>query len=912
VLVIALLTVVSSPGVFSAILSGAHRPDESASLTASPSLLHSPSSNPTALAPGEYGLTNVSSTFDLFNRTMLAGDAPTYVGSDPDAVIGDPMHHHIFIGDLGSGPGPALSVLNSSTGVVEDTIPLGSGAPTAFAIDPAAPKLYVADYSRDLIRVFNTSSLAPIAQIPTGHEPDGIAVDVARHRIYVTNDLSAFVSVIDTVNYTAVGNFAPVDAAYGLAYDPLSGILYVPSAPHNNVTMFNTSNGQVLGSFAAGGAPQNPIYVPSTDQVLIPNSATGDNLTVVNGSSGKVVGEFPAGLNPYAVVQDPPTGRLFIASEEGRALTVDSANGTLLQQISFNPLDIIPFSVGEDPSARSVVVVGEAVNRVTRINADTFQVYPTIPLGTFPGPMAFDPATSTLGVLNSDNGTVILLSTPGLAAERFVPVGQNLTSIVPGPPGMLLITSRTSGSVIEVNDTTGAIVRTIPVGSDPASQAYVPGLGRLFVTLPNGSEVVRVDVAAGTVDGLTVAGTAPEGIAYLPGPSLIAVSNAGSGNVSVLSAATGALVRTIGVGGSPGGMVLDPADGRLYVLDRSSPVLTPLSAETGAVGSSVPLGRIGSTATIDTNSGDILVTNPNPGAVIDVDWRNGSILRTVDTQLGTGGVAYDALDGLAFASNEFSGSLSLLAEPLGGAHPRFTVGVSYSPAGCGPVVVGGANASDGSVVVVGPGALSLQAPRCPGRTFPGWNATSLLPLDDNTTYSANATVTGPGSVVATYLVAAIVKLHLILSPAGCGPATVNGSSVSDGSTLRLAVGLYEAVAPACPGQRFVGWSGGAGLVVSPTSNASRATVQLYAEGTLQATWAPPSTGIVITNSLAIALFLVVVAGTVIAVGLTLFYRRRRIERTKSEPPREPTFPDRVKDLPQTGIEPEPTRNGRSP
>jgi YVTN family beta-propeller protein len=107
------------------------------------------------------------------------------------------------VADVGTSaaPGRTVSVIDTATGWVTATVPVGIG-PNRVVVAPDGRHAYVTDYGTDTtpdtaVSVIDTATNAVTATIPVGKGPRGIAVTPDGGHAYVA-DGSDTVSVIDT------------------------------------------------------------------------------------------------------------------------------------------------------------------------------------------------------------------------------------------------------------------------------------------------------------------------------------------------------------------------------------------------------------------------------------------------------------------------------------------------------------------------------------------------------------------------------------------------------------------------------------------------------------------------------------------------------------------------------------------
>lgn len=822
------------------------------------------------------------------------------MGANPVSLALDPRLGELVAADLGSGTDPALSVINASLGRLLATVPWGAATlPSAAAIAPAVDRLYVADFVEDEVRVYNLSSLQLNATIAVGEEPNGLAFDPLTGRLFVTNAFSDNVSVVDTATDAVVGSLGGIVGPDGLAVAPSAGLLFVSVPADDQVDVLNATSLSWVVNRSVGISPAVPYYDAELDRVLVPDSG-GDNLTVLNASSGALAGSWYGGVAPDAVTSDANASEVFVGSGRAASVLAETENGTRLANLSLGSASGPVRAIVDDPSdARVYVGLGDAAN-ISVIGVRSLAALPSISLGARPGPDVYDPAAGRLVQTDAMNRSVDLVPLPALGPMVPVALPAVPSAVVLGPPDTSLLIFEDSDEVAMLNDTTGALADLGQLAGLPSAEAFDAASGLLFVGLPANDSVQLVEPSHGVRPGLFPVGSDPADVVVVPPRGEVAVTNAGSGNLSLLNGSTGAPSGSIDTGGTPGLAVYDPVDDAIAYADEASGALESVDLASASV---APIGNgtwYPSALVADPVTGDLLLATTGPGAVDAIDWQNGSLEQSVPTALGTDGIAIDPVDGLILAANEGAGSVSVIPEPeLGPGAPEYTLHVGVDPGLCGPVTIrppGGSpeNLSNGSTLEVSAGTLALAAPVCPTFLFDGWDPSPELAVALPRATATNATVEGPGAIVADYVRAPILEVRMALVPAGCGPVTLNGSQEANDSLVAIREGAYVLGILPCAGEVLLAVNGTANITVVRTSSDLVWDVVIGASGTLTVRWGPPApTGARAAGPpwAAAAEIAAVLGGIALVLIAVLWWDRHR-----PPPPVEPTgprYPERV-------------------
>src|SRR5579863_3146458 len=115
-----------------------------------------------------------------------------------DYLIADSSAHRLYITH-----GPRVEVIDSQTGKPIGAI-TGLHGTHGVALDNAGKFGYISDGGGNAVVVFDRSSLATVATIPAGTNPDGIVFEPATQTVWAFNGRSKDATVIDAATQKAV------------------------------------------------------------------------------------------------------------------------------------------------------------------------------------------------------------------------------------------------------------------------------------------------------------------------------------------------------------------------------------------------------------------------------------------------------------------------------------------------------------------------------------------------------------------------------------------------------------------------------------------------------------------------------------------------------------------------------------
>lgn len=171
------------------------------------------------------GLARSVTMFDLGTLKTLA--VIRYMGVKPDAVEYDPESHRVFV--VNGGETGDLSVIAPDSGAIVATVALSGGKLEEIAIDGRG-RGFVNDEARNVLHVFDTHTLAPLAtwSLSPCNAPTGLAIDRDRHRLFSACDNAKLV-VIDSDSGRVVGVAVIGKDPDGAAFDSRTRRVLVPN-----------------------------------------------------------------------------------------------------------------------------------------------------------------------------------------------------------------------------------------------------------------------------------------------------------------------------------------------------------------------------------------------------------------------------------------------------------------------------------------------------------------------------------------------------------------------------------------------------------------------------------------------------------------------------------------------------------
>ena len=214
---------------------------------------------------GHVALINISDN-TLFQE-ILVGTNPSMVAVTPDGSTA-------YVTNYGNNTVCAIN-LNSSSGFITSTVPVGNGPVGIYITDNA---VFVTNYKDDTWSYLTIGS-PPINVNSWGAGPISIVAGTNATNVYVANSRSNTVNVFQSVSGTYGLTATITTGSYpdALLLVPNSTTLYVANANDNSISVIDTSSNRVVTTIALppSGHPNGLALTPDNSTLMVINSPFG-------------------------------------------------------------------------------------------------------------------------------------------------------------------------------------------------------------------------------------------------------------------------------------------------------------------------------------------------------------------------------------------------------------------------------------------------------------------------------------------------------------------------------------------------------------------------------------------------------------------------------------------------------------
>jgi DNA-binding beta-propeller fold protein YncE len=221
--------------------------------------------------------------------------------------------------------GERVDVLDLETRTVVGTI-AGTHGVHGVALASEAGKGFISDGLLNAVTVFDLATLAPLAIIPTGTEPDAMVYDAASGRVFAANGGGGTLTVIEAGKGTVTGTIS-LDGLPEFAVVDGKRRLYVNLGDKSQLEVVDTAAMKVLVRYDLAPGCQGPTGLAiDADRDRLFAVCRNKAMVVVDGATGAILETLPIGGSPDAAAFDPETGLAFSSNGDG-TLTVVGAAG---------------------------------------------------------------------------------------------------------------------------------------------------------------------------------------------------------------------------------------------------------------------------------------------------------------------------------------------------------------------------------------------------------------------------------------------------------------------------------------------------------------------------------------------------------------------------------------------------------
>ncbi len=263
-------------------------------------------------------------------------------------------------------------------------------------------------------------------------------------------------------------------------------------------------------------------------------------------------------------------------------------------------------------------------------------------------------SANSVSVINTSNGALV----------KTIPVGTNPWGVAVNQAGTFAYaTNLSSNSVSVISTSTNAVVATIPVGAAPAGIAFAPNGKTAYVANVQSNSVSVINTGTKKVTATVSVQSNPTGLSVSPNGAFVYVANAASGSVSVISTLTNAVVATVPTGAGAAFVPISPDGSTAYSVNNAANTVSVIRTADNTVVNTINVatGPYGSAVSPDGHWLYIADVNNHTGNLVTViNTSTQTVAATIVVGTGPFTVAFTEDSAFAYVTNYDSTNVSVI------------------------------------------------------------------------------------------------------------------------------------------------------------------------------------------------------------------------------------------------------------
>jgi YVTN family beta-propeller protein len=376
-----------------------------------------------------------------------------------------------------------VAAINSATNTVDDSLPVFGGAvdPWTVAVvgdGTADDTIYVAN-RHPSVSVFDAVPFdsGPLIELPGGNSLRKIAI-YNDDTVFVTNFSEGTISAINGATQTLDDTFTVGGNPSGVAAG--NGVIFVANNAADAVWAINPATGSVDDTIAVGAKPTNVAYDPTFNRLYVAND-DDSTVSVINTATNTVDATLTGISHPEAIAVSPDGSRVYVTS------AITSAAGFVTVISVSAP---IPPTPATPPGAPTDVTAtaGDARATVSWTAPESVGSFPISSYQVLSSPEGHtclvSAPTTTCEVTGLTNGTAYTFTARALNGAGWGPYSTPSAAVTPGPNATATIQITGSRDSADTRRVVVTGVTTNLVGAQvrpnirfPGQRNYSPGTG---------------------------------------------------------------------------------------------------------------------------------------------------------------------------------------------------------------------------------------------------------------------------------------------------------------------------------------------------------------------------------------------------------------------------------------------------
>jgi YVTN family beta-propeller protein len=265
------------------------------------------------------------------------------------------------------------------------------------------------------------------------------------------------------------------------------------------------------------------------------------------------------------LVSDDAAHRLYIA-HNSRVEAVDTTTGKSVGAVTGLKST---HGIALNPDGKTGYISDGAGNVIVVFNRKDFSIQTTVPAGTNPDGITFEPATKTVWAFNGRSNNVSVLDTASNTVVATIPLPGKPEFPQPDGHGSVFVNIEDKNEIVKLDAANRKASATWPLHGceSPSGMAIDVAKHRLF-SVCDGGKMAVVDYDSGNVLGLAAIGDSPDAASFDPKHGLAFSSNGGDGTLTIVDSSKPdfPVLQTVKTEKGARTMAFDASTGRVYLV----------------------------------------------------------------------------------------------------------------------------------------------------------------------------------------------------------------------------------------------------------------------------------------------------------------------------------------------------------
>jgi DNA-binding beta-propeller fold protein YncE len=242
-------------------------------------------------------------------------------------------------------------------------------------------------------------------------KPHAILYREDLNRLYVTDGEAGDLKIFDSTTYAPLSTVKLLLDADSIGYDPATKFLYIDNGggdaheTYSMISVVDTTAGKKLADIKVDGDTLEAMALESSSPKIYVNNKARSQVEVIDRNTRQIVASWPVTKSKpnVAIALDEANGRLFVACRGGDIVVLDTASGKELAALPITKgVDDLVYDPG---SKRLYAAADGSVDVYQQSDADHYKLLAKVPTGPLARTALLVPALSRYFVAVPQHGT---------------------------------------------------------------------------------------------------------------------------------------------------------------------------------------------------------------------------------------------------------------------------------------------------------------------------------------------------------------------------------------------------------------------------------------------------------------------------------------------------------------------------